>query len=175
MPIPVQSFAGQNWLITPAALGPGQTAPRPAAQTWLVVLSGVVIINLQGANANDWLRGTVTINPDSLRTAVEFAINTFHLPTPNGDPGLDLQQWAPFASLSSVFEKNSGGVDAGYAVDAWRPSPFESGTDLDGTPASRLFAGIDVDVAVRNTKATLFRLGYNFTLLGKIAAFPVIQ
>jgi hypothetical protein len=174
MTIQVQSFATQNWLITPTALAPGQPTPKAASHLWLVVLSGVVVIDLQGNNPNDWRRETVTIQPDSLSLALEFALLESGLPLPNGSLGLDLQQWAPFASIGSVFEKASS-VDAGFAVDAWRASPFEQGTDLDGLPTNRLFAGVDVDVAVRNTHATLFRLGYNFTLIGKLGVFPIIE
>jgi len=35
-------------------------------------------------------------------------------------------------------------------------------------PVTELFAGINVDLAVRDHDAWLFRLGYNITLIGKI-------
>ena len=35
-------------------------------------------------------------------------------------------------------------------------------------PVGNIFIGIDVDVAVRDTDAWIFRVGYNITLLGKI-------
>ena len=42
-------FAGQNWLITPAALAVGENPPANIhEQKFLLVLSGVVIANLEG-------------------------------------------------------------------------------------------------------------------------------
>jgi hypothetical protein len=89
-----------------------------------------------------------------------------------------LVEWAPFAALSSVFEKNSGSVDAGFAVNDWRPTPFPTGAnaaDVHGNPVSNLFQGINVDLAVRNKNATIYRVSYNITLLGKIVFLPGIQ
>jgi hypothetical protein len=55
------------------------------------------------------------------------------------------------------------------AVDVWRPTPFATVGDLvAGQVVGNIFAGIDVDVAVRDSDAWLYRLGYNITLLGKI-------
>src|SRR5215470_17103958 len=53
-------FAGQNWLITPAARAVGE--PRPASihdQKWLLVLSGVVLANLKGYYSGEWHHETV--------------------------------------------------------------------------------------------------------------------
>jgi len=53
--------------------------------------------------------------------------------------------------------------------DAWRPQPSRRlGTWWPGKFVGNIFAGIDVDVAVRDSDAWLYRLGYNITLLGKI-------
>jgi len=49
--------------------------------------------------------------------------------------------------------------------------PGTTPTDLRASVAEyvgNIFAGIDVDVAVRDSDAWLYRLGYNITLLGKI-------
>jgi hypothetical protein len=173
MPIPVISFAGQNWLITPAALAVNEAKPANISeQKWLLVLTGVCIINLQGASANDWRRENLIIFPD-MQGPLQFAVNKFSIPkppNPNVFLALDLEEWAPFAAISSVLDKTtSSGVDAGFAVDAWRHAPFFSGTDAVGKPVAKGFQGISVDVAVRNNKATLHRVSYNITLLGKIA------
>jgi hypothetical protein len=46
-PIYLTNFAGQNWLITPAALALGEHPPASIHdQKWLLVLSGVVYANL---------------------------------------------------------------------------------------------------------------------------------
>ncbi|HME74870.1 MAG TPA: hypothetical protein VKI00_04220, partial [Mycobacterium sp.] len=58
-------FAGENWLIMPAAVAVNESPPRSISdQKWILVLSGVCILNLQGTNANDWTRETRTILPD---------------------------------------------------------------------------------------------------------------
>jgi hypothetical protein len=147
--------------------------PRPAnisEQKFILVLTGVGIIDLQGNNPNDWRRETATIFPD-ITAPLNFAINKYGIPRPvglNTRAHIDLEQWAPFAAVSSIFEKQSGGVDAGFAVDVWRPSPFFHTTDAGGQPRNNVFTGIEVDLAVRNNSATLHRISYHFTLVGKI-------
>src|SRR5215475_560449 len=132
-------FAGQNWLITPAALAVGESPPRTILdQKWLLVLSGVVVVNKQGNSNTDWLRETVTFCPgNSLSLGVDpgegplkFAINRYSIPTPSHDPkdyevvfSLEDFSWAPFASLSSIFDQQQS-INAGYAVDVWRPRHF---------------------------------------------------
>lgn len=171
MAIAATNFAGQNWLITPAALAINE--PRPASiadQKWLVNLNGVVIIDLKGNNAHDWRRESVTIFPD-IDAAMKFAIAQHAIPVPAGTkprPVLDLEQWAPFAAVSSQLDRSTQTFDAGFAVDVWRPAPFFSSGTLGGGSASKIFTGIVVDVAVRNDHAILHRLSYSITLLGKI-------
>jgi len=185
MPTPTPNapiYAGQNWLITPAALAVNQAPPKTISdQEFLLVLSGVAIINLQGTLPDDWLQQTITIGPGGLdvNSPLQYAVSKWAIPAPaNSLPGFSLVEWAPFAALSSVFEKNSGSVDAGYAVNDWRPTPFPTGAnaaDVHGNPVSNLFQGINVDLAVRNKNATIYRVSYNITLLGKIVFLPGIQ
>jgi hypothetical protein len=183
-------FAGQNWLITPAALAVGE--PRPASihdQKWLLVLSGVVIADLKGDNSGDWNRETVSFMPDmagpddpsSTSGPLNWAISHYSIPKPPGSPGrdylirfsLEQPQWAPFVSLSSIFNKNQS-INSGFAVDVWRPNHFGSGTDvLTNHPVNNLFAGINADLAVRDTDAWIYRLSYNITLVGKIVFVAV--
>jgi hypothetical protein len=171
-------FAGQNWLITPAALAVDEGPPANIYnQQWLLVLSGVVIANLEGNSNSQWLHETVSILPDlagSSDSVLNWAIGHYSIPTPP-PPSTDyntvfsVAQWAPFASVSSIFD-SSQSINAGYAVDAFRNTPFGTGTDaLTQAPVNNIFYGIDVDVAVRGDDAWMYRLGYNITLLGKIA------
>ena len=45
----INTFAGQNWLITPAALALHEAPPRDIhAQKWLLTLSGVAMVDLKG-------------------------------------------------------------------------------------------------------------------------------
>ena len=173
----VSTFAGQNWLITPVALAVNEAKPSGISdQKWLLVLTGVGIIDLRGNNANDWRRETLIIYPD-MQAPLQYAVNRYSIPRPvglNTRPDLDLEQWAQFAGISSIFNKDSeiasetARTDAGFAVDVWRPNPFFSTTDAGGRPANNVFTGIAVDVAVRNHRATLHRVSYHITLVGKI-------
>ena len=176
-------FAGQNWLITPAALAVGE--PPPASihdQKWLLVLSGVVIADLKGDSSSQWDYQTVSFTPDmagpddpsSTSGPLNWAISHYSIPKPPGSPGeqylirFSVEEWAPFASLNSIFNQGQS-INSGFAVDVWRPNHFGSGTDvLSNQPVNNLFAGVNVDLAVRDTDAWLYRLGYNITLLGKI-------
>lgn len=174
------TFAGQNWLITPAATAVNQTPPADIRdQRWLLTLSGVAIADIEGNSGAQWLRETVSIRP-SLSGPLNHAINTHSIPRPSGTEGgnyfigFQVEQWAPFAALSSMYNRNHS-INSGFAVDTWRPNPFASGTDaFTSAPLTRLFAGIQVDVAVRDTDAWLYRVSYNITLLGKIVFGQVI-
>jgi hypothetical protein len=170
--IEVTSFDGQNWLIMPAGRGVSQAAPTPADQEFLMVLSGVALVNLPGLAVDDWHRDTASIVPD-IGGALDSAIDLYGVPRPAGTEGtqyttgFQLVNWAPFAGLGSVFAPH-GTPDVGFAVDTWRPLPFTTANNLAGQPVSQLFAGIAVDVAARDTAAILYRVGFQITLLGRI-------
>jgi hypothetical protein len=174
-------FAGQNWLITPAALAVGEQRPTSIHdQKWLLVLSGVVLADLKGNSSAQWLRETLRFLPEMAGSnnsgPLNWAIDHFSIPRPPAslahNVGFSLEEWAPFASLSSMFNQGQS-LNSGFAVDVWRPAPFGSGTDaLSRRSLTNIFSGIEVDVAVRDTDAWIHRISYNITLLGKIV-FPV--
>jgi hypothetical protein len=178
----------QNWLITPAGLAVGETAPQDILdQKWLVVLTGVLEIDFQGNSTDNWLNETVVFSPDGFPLGSEgaplnsgplfWAINQYAIPLPSSDPSaytvvFSLLEWAPFATLSAIFDQGAS-INAGFAVNAWRPRHFFNGVSTKfSTPPtiiSNIFSGIEVDVGVRDTDAWLLKLSYNITLLGKIA------
>jgi hypothetical protein len=169
-------FAGQNWLITPAALAVGEHPPASIHdQKFLLVLSGVVIANLEGNSGSQWLQETLSFLPDMAGPQnsgpLNWAIGRFSIPRPPGQNfsiAFSLEEWAPFASLSSIFNQDQS-INSGFAVDVWRPNHFATGTDaFTHLPVGNVFTGINVDVAVRDTDAWIYRIGYNVTLLGKI-------
>lgn len=175
------NFAGQNWLITPAALAVGESPPTSIHdQKFLLVLSGVVIANLEGNSGSQWLHETLSFLPDMAGPQnsgpLNWAINRFAIPKPPGQDfsiGFSLEEWAPFASLSSIFNQDQS-INSGFAVDVWRPTHFATGTDaFTHLPVGNIFTGINVDVAVRDTDAWIFRVGYNITLLGKIVFLTI--
>ena len=177
--IDASSFAGQNWLITPAASAVGAAAPtRIQDQTWLLVLSGVAIVDVKGVTGSEWRRETVRLQPE-MSGPLQYAIDRYAIPTPPGADGYNfstwfqVEQWAPFAALSSVFNQNES-VNSGFAVDVWRPNHFETQRDaFSSATLNRLFTGIQVDVAVRDSDAWIHRVSYKVTLLGKIVFSPI--
>lgn len=173
----LDKFAGQNWLITPAALAVGEHPPASIKdQKWLLTLSGVVFADLKGTG-DQWLHETLCFIPDMAGPGnsdpLNWAISHFSIPKPSTDPegyhvDFSLIEWAPFVSLSSIFDEQQS-VNSGFAVDAWRPAPFSTGTDASThKPISQIFEGVYVDVAVRDIDAWIYRISYNITLLGKI-------
>jgi hypothetical protein len=91
--------------------------------------------------------------------------------SPTGPTG-----WAPFVSLSSIFDQNES-KNAGFAVNEWRISPFKKtepplGNDLlTHQPVGNIFTGVTADIAIRDSDAHILLLGYHITLLGRIV-FP---
>ena len=164
------SFAGQNWLITPAALAVNESVPTSVTdQKWILVLSGVVNIDLKG-NSSQWRRETVRIVPD-MNAPLTHAITHHNVPTPRGQsylPRFQVEQWVPHSAPSSMFNLELS-VNSGFAVEVWRPHPFDTDTDVvTNAPIGNIFSGIQVDVAVSDIDAYLYRLSYHITLLGKI-------
>jgi hypothetical protein len=180
------TFSCQNWLITPAALA-AFNDPQPTTihdQKWLLVLSGVVKVDFKTDSAEQWLREDLAFLPD-MKGPLNWAINRFAIPTPPGGPdtynvGFSLEEWAPFASPSSLLNQDRS-VSSGLAVDSWRPAPFSPGPGeppifdvLTNQRITNIFNGIRVDVAVSRANDWILRVGYNITLLGKIVFIPII-
>jgi len=127
----ISSYAGQNWLITPSALALNEHVAHIRDQRFLLVLSGVAIVDVKGNSEAVWLHETVSLRP-SLDDALNYAVNRWQIPTPPPNSykiEFETEEWAPFASLSSVFNQGQS-INSGFAVDTWRPNPFASGTDV---------------------------------------------
>jgi len=176
-------FAGQNSLITPAALASGEQPPQSIRdQKWLLILSGVVLANQRGDNSGSWNHQTVSFIPDMAGAddptassgPLNWAIARYGIPRPPGTLGQEylvrfsVDEWAPFVSLGSVSDQGTP-VNAGFAVDDWRPNHFESGTDVVTSEwVNNIFTGVNADLAVNDPDAWIYRLGYNITLIGRI-------
>ncbi len=175
------NFAGQNWLITPAALAVGEHPPANIhEQNWLLVLTGVVTANLQGNSTSQWLNTNVSFLPDMAGPnnsgPLNWAIGQWGIPKPPGQNytiAFSLDGWAPFVALSAIYDQNQS-IDAGYAVNVWRPNHFTTGIDaLSNAAIGNIFTGVNADVGVRDTDAWILSFSYNITLRGKIV-FPKI-
>jgi hypothetical protein len=169
----------QNWVITPVALAVGDAQPATiAAQRWQIVATGVGIVDFQGNLPDDWRRDTVLIFPNIVDAPLQAVLSRYPFPVPDPElapnPGFEVEQWAPYAALNSVFSRQGGTVDAGYAVDDWRIQ-FNFGADaVSGRSVTQVFNGLEVDIAARNELATLHRLSYQLTLTGTIVFLEAI-
>jgi hypothetical protein len=170
------NFAGQNWLITPAALAVGEHPPASIHdQKWLLVLTGVVTANLEGNSTSQWLNTNLSFLPDMAGSGgsgpLNWAIGQYNIPKPTGQGyaiAFSVDGWAPFVSLSAIYDQAQS-IDAGYAVNVWRPNHFATGIDaFSNAPVGNIFTGVNVDVGVRDTDAWILSLGYNITLRGRI-------
>jgi hypothetical protein len=173
----------QNWLITPAALAVGEHPPKTILdQKWLLVMTGVLEIDFEGNSTSEWLNETAVFTPGGdfslgdIRNAgpLNWVINQYSIQRPSSDytTVFSLQEWAPYASLSAIFDQDQS-INAGFAVNAWRPRHFFNAvsTVFSSPPTiiNNIFSGIEVDVGVRDTDAWILKIGYNITLLGKMA------
>jgi hypothetical protein len=183
----LDTYSGQNWLITPAALAVGESPPRTILdQKWLLVLSGIVEANLQGNSNAAWLNQNVSFLPGNNfpdlgyelgAGPLYYAINRYSIPTPSDNEkdyytvfSLEDESWAPFVCLSAIFDQNES-INAGYAVNDWRPNHFYHALKYPQItePINNIFTGINVDVGVSDNDAHILKLSYNITLLGTIA------
>ncbi len=171
-------FAVQNWTITPVATSFGKTPPASSQeQSWQLVLSGVVLIDMKGVSSAQWRRETLLINPD-LKEPIKTANRLYGFPLPAGHEDtfrylFQVEQRAAFASLSSVFNANVSN-NSGFAVDAWRPNPDFTVTDTENLQVPNIFSGVQADIAVRDSDAFLYRVGYHITLIGRIVLSPIV-
>jgi len=118
----------------------------------LVVLSGVVLVHLEGKSEADWLREKLTLGIDIANIL------------PSGK-GLSIEQGAPLVTLNAVYNRGVSN-NAGYAVDSCQLRPSsEAYRDV----------FVDCDVAVRDTDGWLYRVGYNITVIGAIANLRSIE
>jgi hypothetical protein len=172
----VELFPGQNWLISPAAIAVNEHRPSNiGGQAWLLVLSGIGIVNFNTESApvdpaDDWTRATVRIRPD-MDSPLEFAVHRYSIPVPrtragnDGVPVFNADQWVPFAAVSSYLHDRAR--DPGFAVEYWKPTHFEPTLDVAGNPLHQVFGGIDVTLAVRDS-SIIYRVSYHITLVGRI-------
>src|SRR4051812_4578919 len=95
----IDNFAGQNWLITPAALAMNEPQPQNIQQQkWLLVLSGVAITDVNGNSEAEWLKETLLIRPDYFN-ALSYAVDKYSIPhTPGSNIKFQLELWSPFAA-----------------------------------------------------------------------------
>ena len=163
------TFAGQNWLISPAPLAVNEQPPSNITeQKWLLTLSGTYVIERKGTSDN-WQFEKLKIKPD-MAAPLRHAISRYGVPQP-GVPTfafLDVEQWAPFAAVGGVSVGQAN--DVGVTINVWRPWLIHA-TDVNNRSSDTILTGLELDIAVRDTKAVFHRISYHLTALGKIRFF----
>jgi hypothetical protein len=163
----------QNYVFTPAALAVGQAPPSTISdQTWLMVLSGEVALTEITGTGQNWFSQTIQFSPD-MSVSLSAAIEQYSIPTPpptdiNSTPVFTLQHWSIFISLNAIFDADQS-INAGYAVNSWSANLLDGVDAITDQPLYNIFNGVNVDVALSDVDAAILQLGFNFTLLGKIA------
>lgn len=76
------------------------------------------------------------------------------------DQGLHIEQWAPLFTLSSIYNKDNS-VNNGDAIDNFDLADRELDPNFGNNPAN-FFA----DIAIRDSDAFIYRIGFNVTLRG---------
>jgi hypothetical protein len=168
-----KDFAVQNWTITPVGLAGNETPSAIGEQRWNIVLTGVVNVNLKGASGQ-FLRETVLFKPD-VGSAMRFAIQRYDMPIPPHSFGgevaetvFQIEQYALHATISSTLNEDFT-INTSYGVDLWRLNPSATSKDaMTNTAINKIFAGLQVDVAVSDIGGCLSRLSYHISLIGQI-------
>jgi hypothetical protein len=149
-PKQANNFVYPQWIITQL---PGNK--------WLLVVSGVVVVDITSGQSNGWLHDTIRILP-RFADAFAFAGNDVN----NNTVVFETEQYATYGTLASIYDKSTA-VNAGFAVDAFRPFFSDGGRGMgDGS-------GLDFDIAVQDVDATLFRVAYELTAVGTFVVTPL--
>jgi len=144
-------FTARHWMFVPIERVTEPPNPPVVPFRGLIILSGVALINFRG-NSSNWVRDRVTLGiNDDLARAIA---NAPYQPRPGFFFAFVIEQWAPFATVNARFNANVANND-GTAADAFSLDPSFGAT-------------LHVDVAVRDTDAEIFRLGYQVSLYGRL-------
>jgi len=110
----------------------------------LIALSGIAIVNFEGLSDETWLSDTLNLGvniPSALIPA---------------DKQFQVQTWTTFMTLNSIYDKDQS-VNAGFAVDEfWGP----------GAITTKGYITLHAKLAVRDSDAILYRVGYEVTMVG---------
>lgn len=152
-------FTARHWMFLPIERVTAPPAPPATPYRGVITLSGVAIINLQGVTPNDWRRERVVLDlGEDYGKALALAP---WKPKPGHFFTFVVEQWVPFVTVNARYNRGPANND-GSAVDAFSLDPRQGN------------ARINVDVAVRDSDAYIYRLGYTLTLYGYLQEQPNI-
>jgi hypothetical protein len=149
-PQQVGLFEARNLMFIPIERVTEPPNPPAVPYRGLVVLTGVVRIDLQGNSVTAWRAETYQLN---IGEDFGIAINDGpYKPQPGSAFEAHVYKAVPFATVSSRYNAGLANND-GTAVDRFRfslPSPSD--------------AILEVDLAVRDDDAHIYRIGYEVNL-----------
>jgi len=133
-----------------------------------MTLSGVAIPNFKsGRGREHWSAETIELHLD-LSAPIDRMVNDYEILV-NEERSIvfSADQWASFATINAIYDEGAA-VDAGFAVDSWRPL-FGLGIESEtGAEIKNIFYGLEIDIGARDPEAWLYRVGYHVTLIGKM-------
>jgi hypothetical protein len=153
-----------SWVIVPAAWRIDEP-PAADTQLWLMTLTGTADVNFASYDNSDWHHETFILKLD-VQSPISWAYG--QQPPPNTSLAFKAVQWAPFATINSIYVENPS-IYTGYAVDSCQPL-FQSWPH-----PSTLFESLEVVVGVRGAGAYLYKVGFQVTLLGRILLVNVVD
>jgi hypothetical protein len=153
-------FTARHWMFIPNERVTQPPNPPAVPYRGLIILTGIAIIDLQGASPASWRRERVILRLDR-----DFARAAALAPWAPNTPGNFLvfqsEQWAPFVTVNARYNRGPADND-GTAVDSFW-------LDLSAGKAV-----INIDVAVRDVDAFIYRLGYSLHLYGRLEEFAPV-
>jgi hypothetical protein len=146
-----QFFASRHFIAYP--IGGGHYA---------IVRSGILLLkNEQAATSPNGFKGESSWRGEQFRIRLDLAQSIRRLNPPAPASGyhwaFDMDQWAPIASLNSIFNANVSN-NAGSSVNTF--AIVQSG--------AQDFVTLVMDVAERDTDGYLYRIGFYVTLVGRL-------
>ncbi|MCB9503200.1 MAG: hypothetical protein H6696_14815 [Deferribacteres bacterium] len=139
----------------------------------LITVSGITAIHVKGQTHQRWYRETVNMNIDLTHMVPDWPLEDGS----SAKSWIKLTNWVPFVTINAIYDR-AHSVDAGFAVDEFslgvgRPI---AGTDIPYDfylPSMEPAISNSVDmrlvarIAVRDSDAYLYRIGYHVTLTGE--------
>jgi len=120
----------------------------------LYALSGIILVNMKG-NSQNWLGNDIKCK--------------MNIPDLPAGQGIFIRYHAPFASLNSIYNQNQA-INGGHAVDTCQLVDIHPNGNY-GTKELTLA----LKLAVRDTDAYLYRVGFNIIFTGFLRALPPVD
>ena len=163
MAINVTNYGVQNWIITPAAYAVNETPPTDVSdQRWLVMLSGVGEVNMEGTSAAAWQANQVSMLGDA-----DASVQASWGPRGQTAGGLKPSYYPGYWARYPLAATGAN------APKSWRKSEFEWGFVHDGhrdeTRNAWAFVAGATFLAAKDSPANI---ATNAPVAGTISASP---